>query len=40
MKKIIISLLLVAMISIMIIPAYAEGTSITVSEDVISVGET
>ena len=33
MKKIIISLLLVAMISIMIIPAYAAGTSITVEEE-------
>ena len=32
MKKIIISLLLVAMISIMIIPAYAAGTSITIAD--------
>lgn len=32
MKKIIISLLLVAMISVMMIPAYAAGTSITVGE--------
>jgi Zn ribbon nucleic-acid-binding protein len=40
MKKIIISLLLVAMISIMIIPAYAAGTSITVEEEAIEEGET
>jgi Zn ribbon nucleic-acid-binding protein len=40
MKKIIISLLLVAMISIMIIPAYAAGTSITVEEEAIKEGET
>ena len=40
MKKIIISLLLVAMISIMIIPAYAEGTSITVAQETAFAGET
>lgn len=40
MKKIIISLLLVAMISVMIIPAYAAGTSITVSEEAAKAGET
>jgi hypothetical protein len=40
MKKIIISLLLVAMISMMIIPAYAAGTSITVAEQTVFAGET
>lgn len=40
MKKIIISLLLVAMISVMMIPAYAAGTSITVAEKTVFAGET
>ena len=40
MKKIIISLLLVTMISMMIIPAYAEGTSITVAQETVFAGET
>ena len=40
MKKIIISLLLVAMISVMIIPAYAAGTSITVEEATVVAGGT
>ena len=40
MKKIIISLLLVTMISMMIIPAYAEGTSITVAQETVFTGET
>ena len=40
MKKVIISLLLVAMISVMIIPAYAAGTSITVAQETVFAGKT
>jgi hypothetical protein len=40
MKKIIISLLLVVMISMMIVPVYAEGTSITVAQTTVFAGET